>query len=109
MDSQSPDENIACQGCENVFTRIVGYELSCLACVEAVRKIQNSGILLTRYEIIFTANMLFFSPDSFNPEELIQVSQKDVHQIDENTSINDDTAGNNENLNEIPNDNNYNE
>lgn len=45
MDSQSPDENIACQGCENVFTRIVGYELSCLACVEAVRKIQNSGIL----------------------------------------------------------------
>ena len=45
MDSQSSDENIACQGCENVFTRIVGYELSCLACVEAVRKIQNSGIL----------------------------------------------------------------
>ena len=39
MDSQNPDENIACQGCENEFTRIVGYELSCLACVEAVRNI----------------------------------------------------------------------
>jgi hypothetical protein len=53
--------------------------------------------------------MLFFYPDSFNPEELIQVSQKDVHQIDENTSINDDAAGNNENVNEIPNENNYNQ
>ena len=109
MDSQNPDENIACQGCENVFTRIVGYELSCLACVEAVRNIQNSGILLIRYEIIFTANMLFLYPDSSNLEELIQVSQKDVHQIDENTSINDDAAGNTENVNEISNENNYNE
>ena len=59
MDSQSPDEKIACQGCENVFTRIVGYELSCLACVEAVQNIQNLGIILMRYEIIFTANMCF--------------------------------------------------